>query len=135
MILKIIILICFINKINNDYCNKDKPILYDDNCEDRYCTKEEFEDNTCLINNTISKIQWLNKINCFSKDSAHEFTYIKLSNNDILFISLGCEIDGPCELYLYGLKSTGEKLFQDENGNDFKIINIIYIIKYSQIFR
>ena len=130
MILKIIIFICFINKINNDYCNKDKPILYDDSCEDRYCTKEEFEDNICSINNNISKIQWLNKINCFSKDSAYEFTYIKLSNNDILFISLGCEIDGPCELYLYGLKSTGEKLFQDENGNDFKIINIIDNLDY-----
>ena len=113
-----------INEIRND-CQKDIPILFDGKCQDRYCSKEEFENGICSINNTISKIQWLNKINNFMKNNTNGFSFLKMTNNDIFFIStfFGDEEN----LYIYGLKSNGEKYFNNENGEDYIKINSNYL--------
>ena len=119
-LLEIVIFLNFINKTINENCTKTEPILFEGDCLNRYCTKEEFENETCIISNSVAKIQWLNKIESFAPDYANSFSFLKMINNDILIISTN--INDIEHIYIYGLKSNGEKYFNEENGVDYKII-------------
>ena len=115
-------LFILINEIQNE-CSKDEPIFYDNECRERYCSKEEFENGNCTINNNISKIQWLNKIDIFSKNKINGLVFIRMSNDDIFFICT--EFDDENSINVNGLKSTGEKYFNDENEIGYKALNTI----------
>ena len=95
-------------------CPKDKPIEKSDECQLIYCSKEQFQDNTCLISSEIIKTQWLNNVVFFGFKSSFYFDYTIDSNNNIIFIS---STSNDEELYkyrqLYGLNSYGELLFND----------------------
>ena len=122
--IKLLFLLILINVIKNENeCPKDMPILDNRGCQERYCTSEEFESGDCIINNSISKIQWLNKIDSFSKNKIFSFVFMRMSNNDIFFICNN--YDSENSIYVYGLKSTGEKYYNDENVIGFKELNSI----------
>ena len=120
--IKFLFLSILINGIKNQ-CDKEHPIFYNNDCIERYCTAEEFENGICTINNNIAKIQWLNKVDSFSKNNVNGFVYIKMSNNDIFFICTAFEENNS--IYAYGLKSTGEKYYNDENAIGYKMFNSI----------
>ena len=43
-------------------CPKENPILYNSECVIRECSKEDLENNVCVISNELVKIQWINEI-------------------------------------------------------------------------
>ena len=61
-----------INFVINDYCPREKPILSNNECSLSYC---DLSKETCSVNNTIIKSQWLNNI--FYLGEKH-FRYISL---------------------------------------------------------
>ena len=130
-LLEIVIFLIFINKTVNENCTKIEPILFEGECLNRYCTKEEFENETCIISNSTAKIQWLNKIESFAPDYANSFSFLKMINNDILIISTN--INDIDHIYIYGLKSNGEKYFNEENGVDYKIVPSIELESLNSI--
>ena len=120
--INIFFLLLSINKMNNKDCSKNEPILFGEgNCTNRYCTNEEFENETCKFNNSIAEAQWLNKINTFMTNNVESFTFLRMSNNDIFFFSFASGEND--HLYIYGLKSNGEKYYNDESGKDYLKIN------------
>ena len=124
LLVKVLFFILLINKIRSE-CPKDKPIFFNDSCEDRYCTKEEFDNETCIINNEIVKIQWLNSIISLEKDMINAILSINSLNNELIFISSTfeseeAEIERASKRYIYSLKSTGTEFYLDEDGDDFK---------------
>ena len=108
-ILLIIYLLFLIKKINNE-CEKDTPILFNGECENIYCTEEQFNNKECIISNSNLKIQWLSKINTFEID-AYSLEIIEMPNKDIIFLFFSY----LNSLYIYGLKNSGQKYF----NNDF----------------
>ena len=120
---KILILVIFINTIRNDDCSQDEPILYDGQCVNRYCSKEEFENETCIINNSKLKIQWLNKIENFIDINVNSLAFLRLSSNDTFIITTPFNDIGY--IYIYGLKSNGDNYFNEENGVYYKKIETI----------
>jgi hypothetical protein len=100
-LIKIFFLLLSINKMNNKDCSKNEPILFGEgNCTNRYCTNEEFENQTCKFNNSIAEAQWLNKINTFMTNNVESFTFLRMSNNDIFFFSFASGEND--HLYIYG---------------------------------
>ena len=43
-------------------CNRDLPILKNNECVSTYCTEEEYETEVCIINEPITKTTWLSSI-------------------------------------------------------------------------
>ena len=43
-------------------CPKDMPIKYQNTCQLKYCRESDYNENNCIISNTIIKKQWLNNI-------------------------------------------------------------------------
>ena len=130
--IKILFLLFSINKISNKDCSKNEPILYGEgNCTNRYCTNEEFENETCKFNNSIAQTQWLNKINTFMTNNVVAYTFLRMSNNDIFFFSIVSDDDEY--LYIYGLKSNGENYYNDKSGGDYLKINFPYFSSFNII--
>jgi len=61
-IMKIFFLIQIINPILNK-CNKTTPILLNNGtCVLKYCSKNDFDEKKCVIDNEIVQKQWLKNI-------------------------------------------------------------------------
>ena len=60
-----IILLIKINLILMDDCPREAPILKEGSCILEYCEKEEYNNGTCKINNTIIETQWFTNIISF----------------------------------------------------------------------
>ena len=113
-IIKLIFIIIITNSVIN-YCpNKNKPILdvQSNSCVLKYCSKSDFSNNICKIDNTIVATQWLNNIIDFGVENCKYTKSALFSNNDIIFFSAAKNIP-----YFYGLKENGRALFI-ENGNE-----------------
>ena len=81
-----------------------------------------------ILINEIKNECIFNKIESFSENECNGFSFIKMSNNDIFLISTTYVEDEQATehfIYLYGLKSTNEKLYNDENGINYKKLNSI----------
>ena len=48
-------------------CNRNEPILKNNQCVSTYCTEEQYKSGECIINEAITKTQWLNDILKFEK--------------------------------------------------------------------
>ena len=69
-----------------------------------------------------------NKIEKFSIEGTSGFAFFRMSNNDIIFISNeGGEQKEENFLYVYGLKSTGERFYNEENEIGYKQLNSIFL--------
>ena len=77
-----------INLVINEICDKDNPILKDGQCQNIYCSEEDFENDICQIANPIIKIQRLNDIIFNYEEKNVDFSgFIELENGDILSIA------------------------------------------------
>jgi hypothetical protein len=125
----IYILFFLILEINNE-CDKSTPIYKNNECLNVYCTEDEFKNGDCIINNSIIKTQWLNKLIFLGYGETYigSCTSVKMPNNDIFLIFFDSDQD---YIYIYGLKSSGEVYFK-ENEENLKIIQSngqeIYIV-------
>ena len=107
-------------EINNEECHKSIPIYKNGECSNDYCTEDEFKNGDCIINNSIIKTQWLNKLIFLGNTGIQikMYTSVEMPNNDIFFIFSNYNQD---YIYIYGLKSSGEVYFKD-NEENLKII-------------
>ena len=123
-IIIIFILIYLIKKSKND-CNKSYPILINNICYNTYCTENQFQNNECIISNSITRIQWLNNIISFGGNETFNIHSIQMPNKDIIFFNtINTENENSLsDPLIYGLKSTGEKYF-------YKIYPSIEIYSY-----
>ena len=106
----LLLVFIFLNKINCE-CGKDSPILKGNECKNTYCKENEFWDGTCLIDNPIVKLQWINYIIQIGKETPSFFLPIKLSQENIIFISFEEDI-----IHTY-------RLNDELNNNDNKYKN------------
>ena len=65
ILVQCIILLIEINQILMDDCPREAPILKEGLCILEYCQKEEYNNGTCKINNTIAEKQWFTNIISF----------------------------------------------------------------------
>ena len=102
----------------DNQCSKDFPILKNQKCKAIYCTKKEFEEKTCVINNDIVKKQWFNNINTFPKESTNvKYAY---GEKGELFL-LTQEKDGyyNIALNIYGFDKNNEGYFYDKTKKEY----------------
>ena len=68
-----------------DICPEEKPILKDGKCVLKHCTKEEYENNTCIISNPVVKTQWIDEFPYVSALDKPLYSTFGQLNDDILF--------------------------------------------------
>ena len=122
------ILIILFNPIFATECEYNNPILKQNKCIEGRCLPVEIQSNICIINNTLIKVQWFNKIIPISSTN---FTY-----NDILIMSNGDLIvetsSFPSQLkrMFYGLKKDGRPYFAyKEKNTPYYTINIYLVFQ------
>ena len=104
-----------INIILTD-CDKDKPILKDNNCQLIYCSKEQFASNICKINNSIIDAQWLNRIIRISDDN-YRFINIASNTKGDIFIETSPVSEGSRRIF-YAFKNNGRPYFRNSESNE-----------------
>ena len=52
-------------------CDKNQPILKNNICVSTYCTEEQFKSGECVINEEITKTQWLTNFIKFEKTNGY----------------------------------------------------------------
>lgn len=106
-------------------CDKSTPIKKQDGqCYSIYCTKEEFDNGTCTVNNTIVKTQWLNDIINVG-GITYRYVNLVLSSKNDLFLQTTANPNRN-ENCFYGIKSNGRSYF-----NQLGSSNPIVYIKYN----
>ena len=93
-------------------CSRDNPFLKNDQCISS-CTREEINNNTCIINNDIVKTQWLNNV-VFIKGSNFFYLNIYTSENNNLYSLVSC-YPYTNERVMYNLNHEGYGLFNKSN--------------------
>jgi len=96
-------------------CPRDKPILISENCNLQYCTKEQFNSKTCIINNSIIKTQWLNNLIKIGVLKYRYINFASYSNGDMVIEATSYPEEA--KRYFYGLKRNGRPLFKNKNNN------------------
>ena len=92
--LKKLNIIKFLLVLNNIYpllseCNRTYPILKDNLCVSTYCTEEQFQSGICIINEEITKTQWLTNIIKFEKTNGYiSLTFKDKSQQNLLFLTI-----------------------------------------------
>ena len=112
-IIKIISLLYLINPILAQNCPRELPILKDGNCVLEFCTKREFKNKKCVIDNQIVKTQWLNDIIWIGDKN---FIYINFANNSNGDMIVETTSYPPSEKRIfYGINWDGNPFFKDNN--------------------
>jgi hypothetical protein len=108
------------NDIYSDICPEDKPILKNGKCSLIYCTKEEYENNICIISNPKIKTQYINYFPQINKNTQPLYSTLgQLNNDDILFES---NIGIPYSVRnIYYLNENARGYYEDKPN---KIINL-----------
>ena len=97
--------------LSNCECQVDSPILKNNSCQLIYCSKEEFENEICLIDNEIIKIQWLNNLILFNENN-YRYCSFALNSQGDLIAELSTEEANGVRLF-YGLKKDGTSFFKN----------------------
>lgn len=105
----------FLIKSIKSQCNKDTPILFNDTCQLKNCSKTQFDNNECIISNKIIKTQWLTNIIQIGKLNYRYINFASFSNGDMIVETSACPNEGA--RMFYGIKSDGSPLFKNENDN------------------
>ena len=106
-------------------CPRNKPILVrNDFCFDGHCDNEEFENEICVISNSIIKTQWMNNIQRFG-DGNIIFASLDYGNNGELFLFAQKRDNDTYENYIYGINNNGGPLFYNKNKNDYTFYKVI----------
>ena len=114
---------CFFSQTQNIDCPKNTPIYKDNKCQLIFCEEAEFNDNTCIISNNITKIQWLNNLLQIS-DICYNFVSIivDLNNNLLLFYNPYSDketSDVFKERSFYAYNSKGRPYFYNSTNNGY----------------
>ena len=119
-IIKIISLLYLINPIITQNCERELPILKDGNCVLDYCTKQEFKDKVCVIDNQIVKTQWLNDIIWIGNQNFIYINFANNSNGDMIVETTS--YPSSEKRIFYGINRDGNPFFKDNNF--FSSINV-----------
>ena len=103
-------------------CIREKPILIENECELKYCQKEEFSSGICTINNNIIKTQWLNNIVVFNWDKLRYGSFALNSKGDLIYECSVEEKKGIRKFYwlkkmdIFALKMKMENIYLQKNN-------------------
>ena len=115
---KLIIFLTFIAYSSLLECERDKPILKDNNCVSTYCDESQFNSGECIINNSIIKKRWINNIIkientngelsfAFDKEQGN-FLFATSSSNNEEIIFYGMRIPNGDFSYSYPYENNGK---------------------------
>ena len=84
-LIKFIIIFIQFNLSLNTCDNRDKPIFVksSNECEMKFCEKEEFEQKICIKDNEIIRVQWLSNIIKFKQKNCRNPKIVKYQNGNI----------------------------------------------------
>ena len=85
--LKIIIILTFLICSIISVCNRNNPILKNNQCVSIYCTEEQFKTGECIIDEPITKTQWLNNIIKFENTNGDIYLFTDTREYDTLIFS------------------------------------------------
>ena len=109
-----LILITIKNTFQNE-CEKSAPIKKPNNeCYLTYCTQLQFEQEECIISNSIIKTQWLTNIIKIGNNT-FRFVNFALSSDNNLFLQ-STAYPSKKENYFFGIKSNGRPYFITQKG-------------------
>ena len=98
-------------------CHRDVPIkLINDSCVMKYCTKEEYESEKCILDNPIIKTQYPNNIIRVGEVKFRYLNFIEFSNGDMIFGVSSYPANNT--RFFYGLKSNGRYFFKKNDSNE-----------------
>ena len=109
-------MIFLLSFISCEECPRNKPILKNNECVTEYCLPSEFENNTCIISNSIQKIQWMNNFHIFGDYYLSHICSISNEKGELFLMSQGMQY-GDGDKYIYGFSPNGDGLFYDEEKN------------------
>ena len=120
--------------IEEEECEKERPIKKNNNCELTYCSAAEFTGEICKISNSIAKTQWLTNIIKVGDNYYRLLNFALSSKNDLIMQTR--PYNQTSVVSCYGVKSNGKPLFNG-NGHLKSIINIggyVWSNNYGEIF-
>ena len=97
---KIIIFYGLFNYLLFLECNKDSPILKNNECVSTYCTEEQFKTGECIINEPLTKKKWMTSIIIFGNTNGDIYLSINYEANKFLF---GTTLSNKKDRLYYGL--------------------------------
>ena len=77
-----------------------------------YCTPKEFENKTCIISNSLQKIQWMNNFHLFGDYYLSHVCPISNEKGEVFLMSQSLAF-GDGDKYVFGFFSNGDGLFYD----------------------
>ena len=84
-------------------------------CQLKYCTESDYNENNCIISNTIIKKQWLNNIILVGDISYIYINALITYNNELIVSSYPYNENKTNTIYkkrkFFGLKSNGRECF------------------------
>ena len=94
------------NKVYEDTCPEDRPILKEGKCVLDYCTEEEYQQKICNVSNVIVKKQWIEQFPYISHPEVPIYSTLgKNIEGDIFFES---NLGSPLTVRnIYTLKENG----------------------------
>ena len=98
-------------------CEKTTPYLRNDACSSIICSDDELSSNTCSVDNSIIKTQWLNNILIFNQYNFRAGNFAINDDGDMII-----EYSENDKRLFYGLKKDGSYLFNDDTTH-YKIID------------
>ena len=120
--LYLLIILNIIQIIFSSTCmNENEPFLRNGTCIS-YCSKEEIELNTCIIDNEKVKIQYISNWIIIGEEG---YRYINIDSdeyNNIVVQTSKSEESG--DRIFYGLQNNGRYLFKDDNQNEYPYLII-----------
>ena len=112
----ILYLIFIIKVVLGEECQRDKPIYKENECQLTYCTKEQFKNGICKINNSIINKQWLTHIIMIGEPNYRFLNFANFSNGTMI-IEVSPDKDELNKRIFFGLNADGSYLFKDNVGN------------------
>jgi len=119
-LIHLIIIFILLNFTLNEECfQRSKPIFISssETCEMKYCTEDEFNNNTCVKDNEIIRAQWLNNIIKLGPKKCRNSKFAKYQDGSIAIYSGEKKATPHFLLYNYFILR--------ENGRDFSLISIM----------
>jgi len=114
-------------------CNRNAPIkLNNGSCVMKYCTKEEYESEECILDNSIIKTQFLNNLMNLGEMSFRYFNFVQFSNGDLILETSPFPPNN--KRIFFGLKKNGRYYFKNDNNEEtpfnYLIADNIFESKY-----
>ena len=104
-------------------CNRDLPILKNNECVSTYCTEEEYKTEVCIINEPITKTTWISNIITIENTNGDIHFSINYAK-DMLIIGSTLSNNKDSIYYGFYYNTQNSKLFYVFNYNNHPYINI-----------